>query len=805
MKNKQSIYDNLVLKTSELKRVIDETQFTFDTTKQLPRLEGIVGQTRGKAVMEFGLKVNQDGYHLYVSGISGTGKTSFTHSIVGEMAERPATLYDWCYVHNFENPYKPTVLQLPVGNGRKFQKHMEKLIQDLKRDLPIAFEDESTQKEKATIIRKFKEQRNKVYEEMNQVAEDYGFIIRQTNAGIMTMPTIDGEPISEEVYHNLPQDKLKEIDEKSTALQEKIVDETNKLQLIENEVQNEIEALEEKIATQIVSLHMKELRRKYTDASDVVAYLKALQTDVVQHVEHFFPEEQDEAQKLGEMLQGNPQKSVLKKYEVNLFIDNRKMEGAPVITADNCTYYNLVGKVEYENRMGVMTTDFTKIKPGFLHEANGGYIIIQVKDIFSKNFAWEGLKRALLNKELRIENLGEHSGLIATTSINPEPIPLDVKVILIGDMDMYQLLYQYDEDFRKLFKIRADFDVEMDLTDEHILKLAHFIHTHCEQNRLRHLDRSAVAEVVEYSIRLSGHKEKLSTRFNQLVEVIYEADAWAAMENMDVITRHFVRKAIEERAYRSSLYEEKIQESIEEGSVLIDVENAVIGQVNGLAVYNLGQYSFGKPSRITATTFIGQNGIMNIERESKMAGNIHNKGVYILGGYLGQTFAQKHPLALTAHLVFEQSYGGVDGDSASSTELYALLSSLAEVPIKQGLAVTGSVNQRGEIQPIGGVNEKIEGFFKVCQSKGLTGKQGVLIPHQNVRNLMLNEEVTEAVRNGTFHIYKVHTIEEGIELLTGVAAGEKDQQGNYEQETIFGKVAETLKQFAEKAQKEQDA
>lgn len=393
---------------------------------------------------------------------------------------------------------------------------------------------------------------------------------------------------------------------------------------------------------------------------------------------------------------------------------------------------------------------------------------------------------------------------MATTSISPEPIPLNVKVILIGNMEIYQLLYHHDEDFNKLFKIRADFDTEMDFNTENMASLANFIHTHCKAHQLCHFDRSAVARIVEYSIRLAGHQEKLSTRFNQLVEIIYEASTWARMMDANLVTDEHVRQAIREREYRSSLFEEKIQESIEEGTILIDTEGAKVGQVNGLAVYNLGQYSFGKPSRITATTFVGQKGIINIERESKMGGNIHNKGVYILTGFLGERFAQNQPLALTAHLAFEQSYGGVDGDSASSTELYAILSSLAKLPIKQGLAVTGSVNQKGEIQPIGGVNEKIEGFYKVCQSKGLTGEQGVLIPHQNMKNLMLKNEVVEAVKAGEFHIYAVKTIEEGIELLTGVEAGAMREDGLYDQETVFGKVIAQLKTYAKVAESEKD-
>lgn len=792
MMNTQSIERRLAVDPMNLRHTIEAKTFEFETTEQLPKLEGIVGQARGKSVMEFGLTIHQQGYHIYVSGISGTGKLSFTQSIVREHAEQEVTLYDWCYVHNFEDPYKPTVLQLPVGEGRAFQKDMEQFIQQLEKDLVIAFNDDHYRKEKAMIIRVFKEEQSQIYEKINELAASYQFMIRQTENGFVTIPLEDGEPLSEEQYHALSSERLKEIDQRSTMLQEKIAKYTTALQKIEEETKEEIIKLDENIVSNAVKGHMQRLRKNYETSKNVMQYLQEVQEDMVAHADQFLVNDEEET--LGELLQGRQQEDVYQKYQVNLFIDNRQTTGAPVVMADNCTYYNLVGKVEYESRMGVMTTDFMKIKPGFLHEANGGYIVIQAKDIFTKNFAWEGLKRALLNQELRIENLGEHAGLVATTSIKPEAIPLQVKVILIGNMDLYQMLYHYDEDFSKLFKIRADFDVEMDYSEDHMMKLAQFIHTHCQRYGLRHFHKEAVAHVVEYSMRLAGHQRKMSTRFNRLVEVIYEADAWASMDHAEIVQVAHVKQAIVERAYRSGLFEEKIHESIADGTVLIDTKGAVVGQVNGLAVYHLGEYQFGKPSRITATTFVGKAGIMNIERESEMDGNIHRKGVYILGGFLGERFAQHHPLALTAHLAFEQSYSGVDGDSASSTELYALLSSLAKVPIKQGLAVTGSVNQKGEIQPIGGVNEKIEGFYEVCKTQGLTGEQGVLIPHQNIVNLMLKEEVVEAIQEGKFHLFAVRTIEEGIELLTGVPAGKVG-----EEESVYGKVAETLARYAQEA------
>jgi lon-related putative ATP-dependent protease len=789
--------DNKELSHRELKNTIDYMMFDFETTEQVPQLTGIVGQERGRAAMRFGLNVNKVGYNIYVAGISGTGKTSYTNSIVREFAKKDTKLYDWCYVYNYEDKYKPKMLRLPVGMGKDFQNDMKSLVQDLKNDIPRVFSGESYQKERAAIIRDIQEKSSDTIEKLNNLAKEYGFIIRQSGSGFKSIPLIDGEPINEAQYNKLSTEQLKEIETKSAMLQQKSIEITNEIRIIEKEAKKTLENLDSKIALASVGFYIDELKGKYVKCVEIIKYLEETKKDILNNIGDFKEQTEEENANPLSFLKEQKSDDFINKYRVNLFVDNSETIGAPVVIADNPTYYNLIGKVEYENKMGVLSTDFTKIKPGYLHQANGGYIIIQSLDILSNNNNWEALKRAIKNHKLNIENIGEQMGLVATSSIKPEPIPLDIKVILIGSSDIYQLLYNYDEDFRKLFKIKADFDIEMDSNIENISRLASFIRTRCEEDNLRNFDRSAVAKIVEYSTRLAGHQKKLSTRFNHIVEILYEADAWAELMGEDIVNAKHIDRAINEKNYRSNLYEIKLQESIDEGSILIDTQGEKIGQVNGLAVYQSGQYSFGKPSRITATTYVGQKGIINIERESKMSGNIHNKGVYILGGYLGDKFAQEQPLSLSANLAFEQSYGGVDGDSASSTELYALLSSLAEVPINQGLAVTGSINQKGEIQPIGGVNEKIEGFFDVCKSKKLTGDQGVLIPHQNVKNLMLKDEVIEAVRNGQFHIYQVKTVEEGIELLTGMKAEHKNEKGEYEGDSIYRRVAEKLKGFME--------
>ena len=787
----------------ELKKVADYSIFSLESAEHAKKLTNLVGQRRARSVMDFGLHVDKPGYNLYVAGMEGVGKTSFVNTVVKQFAEKDETLFDWCYVNNFDDEYKPNVLKLPVGMGKQLKKSMETLLNDLKIDIPNAFSEENRQKNRTAIVQKYKDKVDEVYKQTNVIAAENGFLLKQSDSTVATIPVgEDGNAITEEAYVALTDEQHAAIEGKSAKLQAIILDATKTILQFEQDLKKSLEGFDHQTASSTIDFHIDGLKKDYKECTAVIRYLKAVRKDLVNHFRLFLPAPVKREEKpIGNLFKDENQ--LLQKYTVNVLIDHSETKGKPVIAADNPTFYNLIGKVEYENRMGVMSTDFTKIKPGYLHEANGGYLLIQAKDIFTKALAWDGLKRALLIHKLQIENIGEHASVIATASVNPDPIPLDVKVIIIGNMGIYQTLYQHDEDFRKLFKIRVDFDTEMKYNQDNISGLVRFIHTHCKKLGLRHFDPSAVAKIIEYSSRIAGDQNKLSTRFNLQVELLYEADAWAGILGDEVVTELHIEKAIDEKRYRSNLYEEKIQSSIEEGHTLIDTDGAKIGQVNGLAVYDLGQYKFGKPSRITATTFMGKKGFVNIERESEMSGSTHNKGVYILGGYLGQKFAQKYPLVLTAHIAFEQSYGGVDGDSASSTELYALLSSLSEVPINQGLAVTGSVNQYGEIQPIGGVNEKVEGFYNVCKNKGLTGTQGVLIPHQNVNNLMLDDEVIQSVRDGQFHIYRVRTIEEGIELLTGVPAGRADENGEYEPGTVYGKVSEKLRLFMEFA-KEQE-
>lgn len=793
----KEIKQTAALTPEQLKRSIFPDDFDSKTTDEDIELTRMVGQERAEKVMTFGLNVNQKGYNIYVAGNSGVGKSSFTDSIVAEFAKEPVELYDWVYVYNFEEPYRPKRLKLPTGMGKQLEKAMEQLIIDLKDDIPKAFDEDAYQKERVRMINNYQKQIGKIIETINTIAKKYNLVIQSSGRGFLTIPMIDGKPLTEEQYQNLDTATLKKFDEQSIILQEETYDYMKQIRELEIELKHRLEKLEQRIANAATSFHIDELQETFYTCKEVINYLEDVKKDVIKNITSFLKQDTQQSNNpLAQFQQQTKEDAFAIKYKINLLVDNSKTHGAPVIKADNPNYYNLIGKAEYETLMGGMSTNFTKLKPGYLHHANGGYLIIQAKDIFTKSYAWESLKRALLNERIQIENIGELSGMATTVSLKPDPIPLDIKVILIGDFQTFQLLYNYEEDFNKLFKIKVDFDVEMDFNTQNMNQMARFIHTHCKEHYLLAFDQTAVAQVVEYSVRLVANQNKLSTQFNHLAEIIYEADAWARLMNETIVTEAYITKAIEEREYRSNLYEEKIQNNIKDGTILIVTDIFVIGQVNALSVMQVGQYSFGKPSRITATTFVGKKGIINIERESELSGSIHNKGVYILGGYLGQTFAQNYRLSLTAHLAFEQSYGGVDGDSASAAELYAIISSLADVPLDQGLAVTGSVNQKGIIQPIGGVNEKIEGFFEICKQQGLTGKQGVLIPPQNVQNLMLNDEVIEAIKQNQFNIYQVHTIEEGLAILTGTPIGRLNENNQYDEGTIYQKVMNKLSSYA---------
>lgn len=784
------------LKSEELRLTCNVEGIDFETTAEVAPLEGMIGQERAVSATEFGLRVQGQGYNIFMTGQTGTGKSSYARSIIEKISAKDPVPDDWAYVYNFEHPGEPIALNLPAGTGYEFCNHVKELLEDLKETIPKAFNSEDYERQKSVFVKEFQETRSVLLEELNKAAQDQGFALKRTSSGFVTIPLKDGEQINEEEYAKLEQSEKDALEKKSTDVQLKAMEIMRRVQRVEKELKEKLKELDQKVGLAAIGHLFSELLEQYSKYPAVKKYLEAFREDVLSNLSDFRGDD-DEQQNPMFWLQKQSQEKADMRYTVNLLVDNRETEGSPMVYETNPSYYNLLGRVEYENRLGMVVTDFSMIKPGALHKANGGYLILQARDVLTAMQSWDVLKRVLRTGEIRIENIGEHFGLVAMATLRPQPIPLDLKVVMIGNPYLYQILYHYDEDFRKLFKIKADFDVEMERRNDNVTKMAGFISFHCNKQQFRHFNREAVAEIVEYSTRLAEHQDKLSTRFNEIVDLLCEADAWADIDGSELVGKDHVEKALEQMEYRSNKYEQKIIESIKEGVILLDLEGEKIGQVNGLSVLNQGDYVFGRPSRITASTYLGRKGIINIERESDMSGNIHNKGVLILSGCLGMRYGSKTPVNLTASLCFEQTYGGVDGDSASAAELFCLLSSLADVPLRQDLAVTGSINQKGEIQPIGGVNSKIEGYYLACKAVGLTGKQGVVIPIQNRSNLMLKKEVVEAVAKGLFNIYAISTVDEGIELLAGMSAGTKNKDGSYRKGSFNDRVVKKLERYYE--------
>lgn len=751
----------------KLKNRCNPNIFKYDTTEKLSVSRELIGQKRAMEALEYGLSIPKKGYNIFVSGLTGTGRNSYSYLVAKEFASKKVPPKDWCYVYNFKDPKSPKAVSLERGQGKIFKKEIENIIRNIGEEIYKALTSKEYENSKNLIYNAYQKKAQDILSELNHMAKEYNFVFKQTERGILSIPLKNGRPMTEQELNELSEKEIEELMELSTQLSQKSFDYIKKIKEVEKGLIEAITGLQESKVSQVLTMHMDSLIKKYEDNPSICEYLKDMKIDIKNNYNMFITEDSKNPLENIFMI-GNRKEDFMKRYEVNLFIDNTNKEKAPVIREMNPTYYNLFGKVEYVNELGGLRTDHTKIRAGSLHEANGGYIIIQAKDILQSGYAWEGLKRALITEKIMVENItGLH---VISETLRPEPIPLDIKVIIIGDYMMYQLLYNYDDDFKKLFRIRADFDIEMDRNEENIKKIGSFVAYQCKEEELKPFHKTALATIIEQSSRIAEHQEKLTAKFSELVEILYEADGWANKRKGDVITREDVDKAIKKKRYRNDAYEEKLMELIEKDYILIDIDGEKIGEINGLSVIDSGQYMFGRPSKITVNTYAGKGDIINIEREVEQSGSIYDKGVLILSGYLGEKYAKDIPLSLTASITFEQSYGGIDGDSASSTELYALLSSLSEKPIKQYIAVTGSVNQKGEIQPIGGVNEKIEGFYKVCKLKGLTGKQGVIIPHRNIQNLMLEDEVIEAVEKNLFKIYAVKTIDEGIEILTGEKA-----------------------------------
>lgn len=786
------------LSYTELKNGCSADDFSFRSTAELEPLEGIIGQDRAVKAFDFGLHVKIKGYNIYMSGPSGTGKTTYAKASTERLAATEDVPLDWCYVYNFQNPRSPLALSFPAGEGRKFRDDMNELVQLFQTELQKVFRTEDYEKQKTELLRGFDEKRDALMDQMSKEAAENDFQVKTTNSGIYFMPVVDGKPVGEEEYDDLAEDVKDVIEKNSQIVQEKASAIMRDIRELDKESKWCVDQLDYKVGMFAIGHHVSAVQEKYEQNEKAVAYINAVKEDVLENISQFFEDEEDGEEGLASllpMLSKKQPEDVTLKYKVNLIVDNSETEGAPVVTTFNPTYYNLVGEVEYDSEFGNLTTDFMKIKSGLFHKANGGYLIVQAQDILSAPQAWEALRRVIKTKEINMDAIREQLGTVVAPTLKPEPIPANIKIIMIGSSYYYELLSTYDEEFDKFFKIRADFDYEMPRSQENMLKIAQFIKGFTMREKTMDFDVSAVCAVVEYSSRAAERQNKLSTRFNHLAEILGEAAAWARLDGAEMVTAKHVQKTIVEKEDRLRLYEEKLDEMLEENVIMIDVDGAEVGQINGLAVLDMGSYAFGNPSRITATTYVGKSGIVNIEKEARMSGQTHDKGVQIITGYLGQTYAQKFPLSLSCRVCFEQNYNGIDGDSASSTELYCILSSLAELPIRQDLAVTGSVNQKGEIQAIGGVTYKIEGFFDLCKKRGLTGKQGVIIPVSNIRDLVLKDEVVEAVKEGVFHIYPISTIDEGIALLMSTPAGEKDEKGEYPPDSVHGKVMAKLKAF----------
>ena len=785
------------MKVSDLKKICDPSKFPFKTTDDYEFEHEPLHQERGVSAIDFGLNVKSDGYNIFVCGAAGTGRNTQVSKAVNEIAAQQETPEDWVYVNNFINEDEPIALSLPAGRGIIFKKDVEELIEDLKIGIPKAFESEDYEKRRQDLLKEYKERRDSALQVVEDEAYKEGFVLKQSATGVILVPRSEDNPMSADEYEALPDDDKEKLEKKKHELHIKIEQALSEVRALEKSAKERIKELEKEVALFSVKHMIDELRFKYREFEDVIEHLNHVQEDVVDNLGLFKDEEEETPAAAMFGIRQPSKKHSFRKYIVNLLVDHRHSKGAPIIDEPNPTYYNLLGRIEYVSHFGSMSTDFSMIAPGALHKANGGYLILQAMDILSAFMAWDALKRVIRNHEIKVEDINEQYRMISTTSLKPKPIPSDIKIVLIGPPWLYQILYRYDEDFRKMFKIKADFAIEMDRDDAKVEKYAAFVKVRCEEEGLRHFDRNAVAKVVEYGSRLTEDQDKLSACFMYIADILREADYWARRDNAEYVDREHVEKAIHEKVYRSNMIEERILEFMEKNILMIDTDGEKVGQVNGLAVIDVGEYMFGKPSRITAKTYMGKSGVVDIERQVKMGGNIHSKGVMILNGYLGEKFAQKIPLSLSASICFEQSYDGVDGDSASSTEAYCLLSSLSGVPIKQSIAVTGSMNQHGMVQPIGGVNEKIEGFYHVCKIKGLTGKQGVMIPESNTKHLMLKDEVIEAVEKKKFHIWAVSTVDEGIEILTGKKAGERDKKGNYPNGTINSLVEKKLEEYSE--------
>lgn len=777
------------LNSKDVYKEVDIASLTFETTSDLKPLSEYIGQDRAIGAIKFGLGMKCPGYNIYVAGPIGTGKTTLIQNILKEFAKSLPKPPDWCYVNNFKDEYEPKALSFPAGEGKIFQHDMKELLKHMKDTLVRIFESKQYQDEQQSIVEELDKKSQEMFQIIQQKAVMDNFHIQATSAGIQSIYMYRGKPITPEEYERLEDEKKNEIIHKKEKIDQAIRDVAHQIALMEKEAKIKADKLKKQTALFALEPLFEELKKKYLQRKDVLEYLEEAKQHAINHLEEVIgPRKEGQQHMRGATVP-------VTTFDVNVIVDNSETAGASAVFEHNPSFVNLFGSIERRLQMGVLVSDFTLIKAGSLLKANGGFLVVEALDVLRYPFVWDTLKRTMETQQARIEDISQLYGFAGATAIRAEAVPIDLKIIMLGSPYIYHLLLAYDEDFTKLFRVKADFDVEMNNNIENVHKYAHFISTMCEQKKLLHFSKDAVAKIVEYSSRLAGNQNKLSIQLGRISNLAKESSYWASVAGKDMVTTEFVEKAIEEKIYRSNRIETKLKELILDGTFIIQTDGKETGQINGLAVYDLGDYMFGKPCRITCETFVGQEGIINIERKARLSGSTYDKGVLILSGYLGRQYAHDKPLTLSASMAFEQSYEMIDGDSASAAELIALLSSLAEVPIRQDMAITGSISQKGQIQPIGGVNEKIEGFFSICKEKGLTGSHGVIIPSTNTKHLMLKKEIVKSIEEGKFHVYSVEFIDDAIELLTGITAGKKAEDGSFPPDTFHYCVNKKLLEF----------
>ena len=787
--------NDLELAADQLRPRTDPSMFCFQTTAELEPLDQVIGQERAVRSIDFGVDMPSPGYNIFAVGAPGSGRTTAVRSFLDNRARTRKAPDDWCYVYNYVDPRRPQAINLPSGRATALEKQMADLIQQLRRELPLAFEGEHHEERRRELALEMQRKQQQLFQELESYLNERDFALIRSQAGLTIAPMLNDEVLTSEAYQKLDAETRQRFEEFRPQLQEQFDKAMRKARDLDRQAKQRIENINKELAGFVVDNLMAEATESFADCTRVSEYLQGVRSDIVGNVGHFVSDSDEEQP--APMMMAPTKGHWFIRYQVNVLTDTSSCQWAPVVVEDNPTYPRLLGRIEHRAEFGAVVTDFTQIRPGALHRANGGYLIIEAKPLLSNPSAWDGLKRALRSREIKIEEMGQFYGLVSASTLDPDSIPLDVKVVLIGEPHVHQLLYAYDEDFRELFKVQAQFTTTMPRDERSALDYARLVGNLCRQEGLCHYSPEALARLVDESARLADDQFKVTTRFAEVADIVRESAFWAGRNGHEVVLAEDVRMAVDERTHRLDYAAERYLETIQEGLTLIATHGAVVGQINGLSVVQTSNFAFGLPSRITARTFLGRAGVVSIDREVRMSGPIHDKGQLILSSYLASRFAQERPLSMSASLTFEQLYSGVEGDSASSTELYALLSSLSDIPIRQNLAVTGSVNQFGQIQPIGGVNQKIEGFYDTCKSAGLTGDQGVLIPASNARHLMLHEDVVKAVRENKFHIYTVSTIEQGIELLTGVLAGEPDKEGAYPEGSVYAAVQAKLIEYAD--------